>query len=395
MTVSDNGQLSSLIRKLDEEPSRIAVARQQGQKIVGYFGPYIPEELILAAGMHPLHLAFGGDAEASLAGEAFLKPYSCSFARSCLGYKQSGKNAYFNAIDAVFVSPTCDSMKIVGEYWDKYLGVPAAIVGTPQTHDRLRSKPQAVDYYKQELILLKKTLEEISGREIKERDINQAILLCNAIRENLWTLYEYPLDGSSPLEWRDVFKIANAGFLLDRSIFRNELEKITGELSRRRLDDIPYDERARLMVCGSIIGNGDEKLLNIIQEAGGNVVTDSTCTGLIAARKKVKMPGVMGDPLDVLAERYLYNFPCPFMTDLQIRINHVIKAARDYQVHGLIYYSLKYCDTWRADFKYIQDELYKELSVPTLLIETDYAADDTGSIKEKIVEFINRIEGRL
>lgn len=390
-----DGLLSSLKRKLDEEPSRIADAKKNGKKIVGYFGPYVPEELILAAGMHPLRLAFGGEAEPASAGESFLKSYSCAFARSCLGNKLSGKNPYFNAVDAVCVAHTCDSMKRVQEYWGKYLGVPAIALGVPQTHDRLRTKPQAIDYFKNELLLFKKKLEEISGRVIKDKDIDQAIMLCNGIRENLWALYEYPIDGRSPIEWRDVYRISNAGFLLDRNDFRAEVEKITSDVHHRRLEDIPHDERARLMICGNTIGIGDDKLLDIVQQSGGNIVADGTCSGSMLARKNVRMPGVMGDSMDLLAERYLYNFPCPFMTDLQIRINNAVKVARDYQVHGLVFYALKYCDTWRADFKYIQDELYKELSVPTLLIETDYSPEDSGVIKDKVEAFIKRIEGQL
>jgi benzoyl-CoA reductase/2-hydroxyglutaryl-CoA dehydratase subunit BcrC/BadD/HgdB len=396
MTVNnDNGLLSSLKRKLEDEPARIAEAKNKGKKIVGYFGPYVPEELILAAGMLPLHLAFGGDMEPASAGEPFLKSQSCAFARSCLGYKQLGKNPYFNAVDVVIVARTCDGMKRVQEYWGKYLGVPAIALGVPQTHDRLRTKPQAVEYFKNELLLIKKALEEIGGRVIKDKDIEQAIILCNGIRENLWTLYEYPVDGRSPIEWRDVYRIASAGFLMERNEFHDELGKICAGLQHRHLEDTPWDKRARLMICGNTIGIGDDKLLDIIQQAGGNIVADSTCSGAMLARKKVKMPGVMGDPIDLLAERYLYNFPCPFMTDLPIRINNTTKVARDYQVHGLVYYALKYCDTWRADFKFIQDELYKELSVPTLLIETDYSPEDSGAIKDKVEAFIKRIEGQL
>lgn len=392
---NNNGLLGSLKQKLDEAPLRITGVKKQGKKVIGYFGPYIPEELILAAGMHPLHLAFGGETEPASAGEAFLKSYSCTFARSCLGYKQLGKNPYFDAVDAVCVARTCDSMKRVQEYWGRYLGVPAIPLGVPQTHDRLRTKPQAIDYFKNELLLLKKKLEEIGGREIKNKDINQAIILCNGIRENLWTLYEYPVDGRSPIEWHDVFWISNAGFLIDRSDFRIELEKICLDLQQRHLEDNPYDKRARLMICGNTIGFGDNKVLDIVRQSGGNIVADATCSGSMFARRKVKIPGVMGDPMDFLTERYLYNFPCPFMTDLRIRINNIVKVARDYQVHGLVFYTLKYCDTWRADYKYIQDELYKELSVPTLLIETDYSPEDSGAIKEKVEAFIKRIEGQL
>lgn len=392
---SGNGLLSSLKGRLEEEPGRIAEARKRGKKIVGYFGPYVPEELILAAGMHPVHLAFGGELEPALAGEAFLKPYSCAYARSCLGYRTLSTNSYYAAVDAVCVAYTCDSMRRVQEYWAQYFGVPTFALGVPQTHDRLRTKPQAVEYFRNELQLLRKRLGEFSGNKIRDKEIYQAISLCNLIREKVWALYEYPLDGRSPIEWRDALQVSHAGFLMDRTDFLGELEKISGDLQRRSLEDIPYDKRARLMICGSIIGIGDHKVLDIVKQAGGNIVADSLCTGAMFSRKKVKISGVMGNPMDVIAERYLYNFPCPFMTDIRMRVNNIIKVARDYQVHGLIFYSLKYCDDWRADFKIIKDALYKELSVPSLLIETEYAPDDTGTIKTNVEAFIKMIEGHI
>lgn len=388
------GLLDSLTRRLEEEPARIAEAKSKGIKVVGYFCPHVPEELILAAGMLPIRLAFGGELEPASAGEDFLKSYSCPYARCCLGYRKLSSNPYYSTVDAVCVAYTCDSMRRNQEYWEKYFGVPAFPLGLTQTHDRFRSKPQAIEYFKRELNLLRQRLEELSGREITNRQIRKAITLCNKIRDKLRVLFEYPQDGRSPIEWRDVLKISHAGFLMDRVDFLHELEKIDDDLRRRRLEEIPYDTRARLMICGSIIGIGDYKVLDIIQQAGGNIVADSVCTGSMFSRKSVTVFGVMGNPIDALAERYLYNVPCPCMTDLPKRLNRITKIARDYGVHGLIYYNLKYCDTWRAEFKFIKETLYRELSVPTLLIETEYSPADVGTIRTKVEAFIEMIGGR-
>ena len=282
-------------------------------------------------------------------------------------------------------------MRRIQEYWEKYFHLPSFPLGLPQTHDSFRTKPQAIEYFKNELELLRRRLGEFSGKEIKDRDIRKAIALSNKIREKLLALYEYPMDGRTPIEWRQVLQITQAGFLMDRSDFLKELEKIDDELQRKRSGDIPYDKRSRFMIAGSIIGIGDDKVLDIIRQAGGNIVTDLICTGSMFLRKNV----TAGNPMDALAERYLYNVPCPFMTDLPKRLNRIVKIARDYRVHALIYYNLKYCDTWRAEYKIIKDTLYRELSVPTLLIETDYSASDTGTIKTNIEAFIKKIGGRI
>ena len=390
---NENGLLSSLKKRLKEEPQRIAEARKRGKKVVGYFCPYGTEELILAAGILPVRLAFGGELEPVSAGEEFLKPYSCPYARSCLGYKKLSANFYYSAVDAVCVAYTYDSMRRIQEYWDKYFHLPAFPLGMPQTHNSFRTKPQAIEYFKNELELLRRRLGEFSGKKIKDKEIRKAIALCNKVREKLLVLYKYPLDGRSPIEWRKVLQITQAGFLMDRGDFLKELEKIVDDLQRKRSEDIPYDKRPRLMIAGSLIGIGDDKVLDIIRQAGGNIVADSICTGSMFLRRKVPTFGIVEKPIDALAERYLYNVPCPFMTDIQRRLNRIVKIAKDYRVHGLIYYNLKYNETWRAEFKSIKDTLYRELTIPTLLIETDYSPSDIDTIRAKVEAFIKMIGG--
>ena len=386
--------LGSLSARLEQEPARIAQAKKDGKKVVGYFCPHVPEELILAAGMLPVRLVFGGEPEPVSAGEDYLKSYSCPFARSCLGYRKLAENSYYTDVDAICVAYTCDSMRRIQEYWEKYFGVPTFSLGITQTHDRFRSKPHAKEYFKNELNLLRRKLSDFSGNKISDGDIRKAIVLCNKIREKLWILYEYPRSRQTSIEWRDILDITHSGFLMERTDFSNELETIIGDLRKNKSGKTQPDTRPRLMIGGSIIGIGDHKVLDIIKQANANIVADSTCTGSMFSRKRVSPPGIIGSPIEGLAERYLYNIPCPFMTDLPKRLNRIVRIARDYAVHGLIYYNLKCCDIWRSEFKFIKDTLYKELSVPSLLIETDYSQTDVGTIRTKVEAFLEMIGGQ-
>ena len=382
---------SSLAARLEQAPDWISKAKSEGKKVVGYFCPHVPEELILAGGMIPVRLAFGGELEPVSAGEDYLKSYSCPFARSCVGNRALEQNFYFRAVDAICVAYTCDSMRRIQEYWAKYFNIPAFALGIPQTHDRFRSKPHAKDYFKNELLLLRKRLADLAGCEIRDSDVRGAIGLCNSIRENLWTIFEYPQLEHPPIAWRDVLNITFSGFLIDRHDFLAELKKIIHELDSKKAGTPTSATSPRLMVAGSIISLGDQKVLDIIKNAGGNIVADSTCTGSLFSRKRVSMPGIIGNPMDALAERYLYNIPCPFMTDLPKRLNRIIRIARDFSVQGLIYYNLKCCDIWRAEYKFVKDTLYKELSIPSLLIETDYSPADVGTIRTKVEAFLEMI----
>jgi benzoyl-CoA reductase/2-hydroxyglutaryl-CoA dehydratase subunit BcrC/BadD/HgdB len=379
-----------LSKRLTEEPQRIAEARSNGIKVVGYFCPYVPEELILAAGMIPIRLAFGGEATVATAGESCLKSYSCPYARSCIGYRIEGNNEYYKLVDALCVAQTCENMQQVAEYWQKLYGIPVFTIGLPHTHDAYRSRPQALKYFKNELALLRQRLAELASKSISTNDIEKAIRLCNAVREAQRQLFEYTKEDDSNIEWYDTIDIVQTGYVLDRCYYLDELRKLIKDLAKlpRQTNN---DKRVRLMIAGSVLGTGDRKLMDIVREAGGNVVADVVCTGTVFARKNVNVFGIVGSPIDALAERYLYNIPCPCMTDLTKRLNRMAKIARDYKVSGAIYYSLKYCDTWRSEFNPIKDYLGKELAVPTLLIESDYSSSDIGSIRTKVEAFIEML----
>jgi benzoyl-CoA reductase/2-hydroxyglutaryl-CoA dehydratase subunit BcrC/BadD/HgdB len=280
----------------------------------------------------------------------------------------------------------------VGEYWQSYFGVPVFTLGLTHTHTASRSRPQALKYFKEELYLLRTRLGKFAGREIKDSDVRKAVVLCNDVREKLRALYEYPRDYSTPIEWYDVFHIIQAGFLLDKREYLAELKAIGRQLANNPPVNAA-DNRIRLMIAGSHIGVNDNKLLDIVREAGGNIVVDSVCTGSMLVRKNVVIFGIMGNPMDALAERYLYNIPCPCMTDLSKRLGRLVKLARDYRATALIYYILKDCDSWRAEYQLIKDFLYKEQLVPTLMIESDYSSSDIGAIKTKVEAFLELLGG--
>ena len=383
--------LGRLEARLGEEPGYIAQAKSSGTRVIGYFCPYVPEEIILAAGMIPIRLAFGGDLEPVNAGEQFLNSNCCPYARSCLGYQVLGNNPYYGMLDGLCVAQTCESMKRVSEYFQKYFDMPVFPLGLPHTHEASRYRPQALEYFKKELELLRKRLEGFSGKPIRDRDIRKSITLCNDIREKLRLLFEYPRSNSSPIEWGEVIKITQAGFVIDRRDYLTELERLMQALAKEP-PAVKEDNRPRLMITGSLLATGDRKVMDTVKESGGNIVVDTVCTGSMFARKDVTVFGIMGNPIDALAERYLYNVPCSCMTDLDKRLSRIAKIARDYRVDGVIYYNLRYCDTWRADFAMIKEYLSRELGIPCLLLESEYSPSDVGTIRIKTEAFVEMLE---
>jgi len=185
---------------------------------------------------------------------------------------------------------------------------------------------------------------------------------------------------------------------LDPSEFLEELQRIYSRLRSSNTlramagREAGAEERhePRLMVYGSLVSLGDRKVLDIIEQAGGDIVADATCTGLRLWRKDVSESD---RPLSALAERYLTNVSCPYMMDMGMRVSYVTKVARENQVDGLIYYNLRYCESFRGELGLFEDALKKEMKIPVLLIETEYSPSDVGTIRTKVEAFLEMIRG--
>jgi benzoyl-CoA reductase/2-hydroxyglutaryl-CoA dehydratase subunit BcrC/BadD/HgdB len=390
--------IESLRERLNERPEGLSKAKENGAKVVGYFCPYIPVEMIHAAGLIPIRLMFGGEGEAAEAGEQYLGPGSCPYARACLGYRALGENPYYSSIDALCVASTCDSMKRVQDYWQYYFKVPVFSIGIPRTYDRFRMRPHALVYLEKEFELLRDRLESWSGTRITEKRLKASIRLYNSIRLRMREIYEPSADGSPKIGWSDAFEISEMGFLLPPSEFLAEIQRIHERLhstgtakEKAERGARPADgNKPRLMIYGSNVCLGDRKVIDIIERAGGNIVADAVCTGSKFWRKDVSTGG---NPVKALAERYISNINCPFMMDMGRRISYVAKVARENRVDGLIYYNLRYCESYRGELRLFEEALKKEMKIPLLLIETEYSPSDVGTITTKVEAFLEMIRG--
>lgn len=381
------------MKLLEDRAESIERQRAQGRKVGGYFCPYVPIEIVHASNMIPLRLACGGDDSASEVGERFLGPYSCPFAKTCIGYRTSGESQYHSKVDYLCVATTCDGMRSIQEYWQHYFKVPTFALWVPRTYDRFQQRAHARMYFEKELVLLKERLEREQGTVITDQQLRESIRLYNSIRSEMRELYSLCRDGGYDVSWGDVFRISQTGFLLDPVDFLAELKRIRERLGKKQ--DVNStaersDTKRRLMFYGSIMSMDDRKTIDIVEKAGGEIVADAVCTGSRFWRKDVSLSD---PPIAALAERYLLNLPCPFMMDLGMRLEYVAKVARENKVNGLIYYNLKYCESYRAEVKTFENALRKTVGIPVLLIETEYSPSDVGTIRTKVEAFLEMISG--
>lgn len=377
-------QLSSHMR---ERPSQIARLKQQGTKVVGYFvGDYVPEELIYASGAVPLCLVHGGDRRAVDAALTATIRFLCPFSKAQYGEKALGEQPYYSMVDLLVAPITCQHLRKTADMWSFYTDTPVFRLGIPHEYD----SDFGLEYYGGMLKMLKERLEDLTGNQIKDAKVREAIALYNRMRELLKEISLLRKAPRPPLSTLDFIKINHASCYADPAFMVEVLTSLKEELkeSKKR----PTPKEPRLLLIGPNIALGDYKVLELVEEAGGNIVIEELCEGV-----RYYWDGVEpnGDLIIALATKYLKRrMPCAFMRRAtQKRFDYAMKLAKDFKVAGLLWYQLLYCDTYDIESYYFAQQL-KEKGMPMLVLESDYDASDRGPLKTRIQAFLETLKWR-
>jgi benzoyl-CoA reductase/2-hydroxyglutaryl-CoA dehydratase subunit BcrC/BadD/HgdB len=200
----------------------------------------------------------------------------------------------------------------------------------------------------------------------------------------------------SELRKRPEPALTGAEYLdLVRGFYYIPVEKLIPALDQvyKSLEALPEGNRRglRLMVSGSIVADGDRRLLDIVEgELGARIVIEDHCAGVRPFYHKLSE---VGDPYQALAHGYLDQAPCARMKPLEDAVAFSGQLAREYAVDGVIYVFLKFCACYGVSKKEFLTEFQKqELSI--LELSGDYSESDYGQLKTRIEAFIEVLNER-
>jgi len=188
----------------------------------------------------------------------------------------------------------------------------------------------------------------------------------------------------------ELMDVLVAGEVLPPEDFLPLLEEVIEEIDSRR-DTAVKPGSIRILVWDSILDH--PHLYRLIEEAGGQVVSDDTCLGERFWNKDVP---VTEDPFTGLKEHYLLNFQCPRIdrgAGIQ-RFVYLKEMVDKYRVQGVIGYVMAFCDPHKFDYPDLRDYLANE-DVPTLLIDDDYSLQTSGSISTRLQAFIEMLSEKV
>lgn len=363
-------------------PKEVFERKKRGDKVIGAFCAYFPEEVVLAAGAVPLILCGGADFPVADA-EKVLPRNTCPLIKSSFGFRTSKICPYFLSADLLVGETTCGGKKKMYELLNEY--TPTYTLHLPHKKD----DPEARKLWLNEVKLFKNKIEEITGNKITYDKLKDAIKRVNGKREILQKLYNTRKANPPPISGKDVLLIMQLAFFDEVDRFVEKTGELIDELENRikRGEGVVPRDTPRILISGTPMTVPNWKLHDIIEKSGAIVVAEESCTGTRYFSELTEADsGSVNTQLKNLAERYLH-INCACFTPNAERPEDVVRLAKEYKADGVVYYVLQFCHEFNIEFAKVERAL-KEEGIPVIKIETDYSQSDTGQLKTRLETFI-------
>lgn len=352
---------------------------------------HAPEELIYAMGATPVRLC-NGSYHYDQVGADFMPAKSCPLVKATLGMLSSETAIpKVGKLDLIVNPTTCDQKKKAS----------AMMVGMGHTVYDLELPPgkeseQSRVYWQRSVREFTLRLRQLTGKKLTRKNLMAAMARTSRAQAAFRTLHNFRRKSPSLVLGKDVFLVTNAYFFDDIERWTEAVEKLNAELAQREKDGYCAAQKKapRILFTGSPPIFPNLKLPLLIEESGGVVVADETCS---ANRMLYDMTAVdewlVNDMVDSLADKYLKPCTCPIFTNNDDRLRRLLELARNFAVDGVVYQAFAGCQVYEMEQRSVAETLNKE-GIAMLYIETDYSPDDMGQLTTRIEAFLESLKTR-
>jgi len=274
-------------------------------------------------------------------------------------------------------------MKRASEIIEQF--VPTKLINVPKN----RAEPASRRYFRDEIVDFKRDLEVLTGKTILDEEVRKQIILYNQARKVLKQISELRKSDRPALSGRDFLDLVKGYYSLPPEKLIREYSEVYERLRAAPTED--SEPRLRLLVSGSIMADGDRRLLDIVEgELGASVVVEDHCAGL---RPVYHTLPETGDPYQALADGYLDQAPCSNRKPMSDAVAFSSELAREYNVDGVLYVYLKFCSCYGLTKKDFIDQ-FQAQGYPVLDVSSDYSQSDHGQLKTRLEAFVEVLKER-
>ncbi|MBE9469885.1 MAG: 2-hydroxyacyl-CoA dehydratase [Chloroflexi bacterium] len=385
-------ETSGLARAKEIYQDRGARARElkaEGKQIMGYICLYPPTEMMTALDLVPYRI-YGDMREPITKADTVFLIVTCAFIRSYLDLALKGK---YDFLDGLVGAHVCDCGEKASHVWRNHIEPPYYhFIDVPHTVHEAAQR-----FFKGKLKYFKTTLESFAGKELSAEKLKEAIESHNQQRALVRELHDLRKPDPPLISGTETLRVIKALTSVPVEEGNELLREVITEVKERK--NGPQKKSARLLVWGSVID--DTALIDMIEDAGANVVMDDTCVGTRAYWEDVKLTD---DPLDGLTYHYLVDIKCPrtfreavygetkkdHMADLESRFSYLRDYARGWSANGVILQVIKYCDTHGYEVPGLKD-YFDSLGLPNTYLEHDYTEGALAPLRTRVQAFLEVI----
>jgi benzoyl-CoA reductase/2-hydroxyglutaryl-CoA dehydratase subunit BcrC/BadD/HgdB len=375
--------MKDLSTHLEGRVSELKRLKGEGKKIVGYItGGFMPEELVLAGGAIPVGLNRGGDHEAVLKSTEYIPRFIDAYSRAQIGCWALEEPLY-RLVDLVVVHCTDKNISAIADCWEMWTETKVLKLGVP--HNK---RSHAFKYYLEGLHLLREEIEKLTGNTITENKLRKEIDLSNRMRFLLRQISGMRKAEQTPISGKDYIRLHHASFLADRDFMLKSLEALSQELKGKEGKKGP-----RILLVGSSMAEGDDKVYDLLESAGADVVIEEFSEGMRPYWQEVEGGG---DLIEALADGYFRRRTPPpafFRPATEERVDFLLELAREFRVDGIIWYSMLYRDSYDIGGIHFGRIAERE-GLPFIKIVSEYDTAEQGQFRTRIEALIESIEER-
>ncbi|MFX0024164.1 MAG: double-cubane-cluster-containing anaerobic reductase [Candidatus Hermodarchaeota archaeon] len=361
-------------------------AKEEGKKVIGTFCLYIPDEIIFALDAIGVGLC-GGTNFSNYASENLLPTNICALIKSALGFGIGNICPYYAMTDILIGETTCDGKKKAWEVLSEFK--PIYVVETPQCKNR----PQAKVHFLEELRGLISKLEEITGNTLTGENLKASMKKIKEKRNQLRRVYETRKADPVPISGKDALLVSQIAFYDDPDRQIQMVGKLADELEERVKKKVGITEKGakRILISGTPMAIPNWKMHHLVESKGAVIVAEETCTGTRYFDSEYDLRGnTLDELLEAIVDRYL-GINCACFTPNEGRKEDLLKLVNDYNVDGVILYTINFCQPYDVEAIGLEKELKKE-GIPVISISTDYSSEDEGPLMNRIGAFLEMLK---
>ncbi len=360
----------------------LAGLKDAGERPVGIFCSYTPEEILHAAGLTPVRLM--GAVRAITHADAHLQAYCCSLARTDLDMALAGELDYLEG--AVFVQ-TCDTMMRLSDIWRRNTGFPYH--GDLVLPIRM-GEEVSLPFLVEEVRRFRHGVEEFTGKEIWDDALEESIHVYNRNRRLADRLYKARASGTVALDGLSATACLVAGFWMRREKHNELLHELLEDLEGGgTAAENEKNDKVPLLISGSVCATPD--LFELLLELGADVVDDDLCCG---HRYFDAYVDETAPPDEALARRMWERVNCPAKHQcIEDRFERLVRQVRDSGARGVVFFLQSFCEPHLFDMPYLRKRLQDELEVPSLVLESELQSFSRGQLRTRLQAFIETISG--